>query len=212
MIATSVFEFVMTLVERSNAGPLGNSERGEANPGRTTPLKAVHTVDYDVLKHLCFTFAPKKMDGSTALSIYREEKARALQERRISHAQLMTEAKEAFAKMLADAQLARKGGRPRNNPNAPSPAAAAAQAKAQMVVAAPAKKTAPPAKAIPVKTLKAKPSAAKKPAAAKKPRVVAKRAHPVRVKLASSSRKSAKKAAPARAKKPAARSKSAKKR
>jgi len=32
------------------------------------------------------------MDGSTALSIYRAEKARALQERRISHAQLMTEA------------------------------------------------------------------------------------------------------------------------
>jgi hypothetical protein len=211
MIATSVFEFVMTPVERSNAGPLGNSERVEVNPGRTTPLKAVHTVDYDVLKHLCFTFAPKKMDGSTALSIYREEKARALQERRISHAQLMTEAKEAFAKMLADAQLARKGGRPRNNPNAPSAAAAAAQAKAQVVVAAPAKKAAPPAKASPVKTLKAKP-APKKASGAKKPRVVAKRAHPVRVKLASSTRKSAKKTAPARAKKPAARSKSAKKR
>jgi len=65
------------------------------------------------------------MDGSTALSIYRAEKARALQERRISHAQLMTEAKEAFAKMLADAQLARKGGRPRNNPNAPAATATA---------------------------------------------------------------------------------------
>lgn len=203
----------MTPFERSNAGPLGNSEEVEANPSRTTPLKAVHTVDYEVLKHLCFTFAPKKMDGSTALSIYREEKARALQERRISHAQLMTEAKEAFAKMLADAQLARKGGRPRNNPNAPSPAAAAAaaQARAQVVVAAPAKKAAVAAKASPAKTLKAKPASAKK-AGAKKPRVVAKRAHPVRVKLASSSRKSAKKTAPARAKKPSARSKSAKKR
>jgi hypothetical protein len=44
------------------------------------------------------------MDGSTALSIYREEKARAMQERRISHAHLMAEAKEAFAKILADAQ------------------------------------------------------------------------------------------------------------
>ena len=64
------------------------------------------------------------MDGSTALSIYREEKARALQERRISHAQLMAEAKEAFAKMLADAQLARKGGRPKSNPNAPNASAA----------------------------------------------------------------------------------------
>ena len=60
------------------------------------------------------------MDGSTALSIYRDEKARALQERRISHAQLMAEAKEAFAKMLADAQLARKGGRPKSNPSAPA--------------------------------------------------------------------------------------------
>ena len=70
------------------------------------------------------------MDGSTALSIYRAEKARALQERRISHAQLMTEAKEAFAKMLADAQLARKGGRPRNNPNAPATVAAAAASSA----------------------------------------------------------------------------------
>ena len=212
MIATSVFEFVMALVERSNAGPLGNWEGIGPNPSRTTPLKAVHTVDYEVLKHLCFTFAPKKMDGSTALSIYREEKARALQERRISHAQLMTEAKEAFAKMLADAQLARKGGRPRNNPNAPSTAAAAAQAKAQVVVATPAKKAAPAAKASPVKTLKAKPASAKKASGAKNPRVVAKRAHPVRVKLASSTRKSAKKTAPARAKKPAARSKSAKKR
>src|SRR6185503_9533115 len=68
------------------------------------------------------------MDGTTAQAIYREEKARAMQERRISHAQLMAEAKEAFAKMLADAQLARKGGRPKSNPNAPG-AAAAAKAK-----------------------------------------------------------------------------------
>src|SRR5437667_9288807 len=96
------------------------------------------------------------MDGSTALSIYREEKARALHERRISHAQLMTEAKEAFAKMLADAQLARKGGRPKSNPGAPTtPAAAAAAAKAR-VVATPA----PPKKAAESspKTAKAKPA------------------------------------------------------
>src|SRR5882672_8651040 len=98
------------------------------------------------------------MDGSTALSIYREEKARALQERRISHAQLMTEAKEAFAKMLADAQLARKGGRPKNNPNAPNAAAsatAAAAAKAKLVPPVPDKKpvvVAVPAKAVPAKT------------------------------------------------------------
>ena len=84
-----------------------------------------------------------KMDGSTALSIYREEKARALQERRISHAQLMTEAKEAFAKMLADAQLARKGGRPKNNPGSPAAMAAAAALRAKAAAAA----AAPPAPA-----------------------------------------------------------------
>jgi hypothetical protein len=150
------------------------------------------------------------MDGSTALSIYREEKARALQERRISHAQLMTEAKEAFAKMLADAQLARKGGRPRNNPNAP-PAAAASQPKAAVAAPAPTKKAAP-VKAASTKVAKTKAAPAKKAAQSKKLRVVAKRAHPVRVKLASGSRKTAKKGAPARAKKPVARSKSAKKR
>jgi hypothetical protein len=76
------------------------------------------------------------MDGTTAQSLYREEKARALQERRISHAQLMAEAKEAFAKMLADAQLARKGGRPKSNPNAPS---AARTVSATTTTIAPAK-------------------------------------------------------------------------
>src|SRR5450759_214082 len=56
------------------------------------------------------------MDGSAAQSIYRLEKERAMLERRLSHTQLMAEAKEAFNKLLADAQLARKGGRPRTNP------------------------------------------------------------------------------------------------
>src|SRR5258708_2436896 len=116
------------------------------------------------------------MDGSTALSIYREEKARALQERRISHAQLMAEAKEAFAKMLADAQLARKGGRPRTNPQAAPAAASAAAAKAKPAVALPPKKAvavnvAPP-KGV---GLKAKAAPVKK-ASAKKLRLVAKRA------------------------------------
>src|SRR6516165_4139006 len=82
------------------------------------------------------------MDGSTALTIYREEKARALQERRISHAQLMAEAKEAFAKMLADAQLARKGGRPKSTPNAPAAAAVAPVVKAKVAPPAPEKRTA----------------------------------------------------------------------
>src|SRR5881392_2251524 len=93
------------------------------------------------------------MDGSSALSLYREEKARALQERRISHAQLMAEAKEAFAKMLADAQLARKGGRPKNNPNA-LPAASLAAAKPKAVAAVPVKKAVaekPKATALPAK-------------------------------------------------------------
>src|SRR5215831_1634199 len=86
---------------------------------------------------------PDKMDSSTALSIYRQEKERALAERRISHSQLMAEAKEAFAKMLADAQLARKGGRPRTNPlppgaikAAPAPAAAAPAKKPEVEKAA----------------------------------------------------------------------------
>src|SRR3954463_8941197 len=106
------------------------------------------------------------MDGSTAQSLYREEKARALQERRISHAQLMAEAKEAFAKMLADAQLARKGGRPKSNTNAPGAARpAVAGAPRPVFVAAPvAAKKAAPVKAAPVKA--APPKAVKKAAPA----------------------------------------------
>ena len=53
---------------------------------------------------------------------------------------------------------------------------------------------------------------AKKAAPAKKLRVVAKRAHPVRVKSAAPVKKGAKKTAPARAKRPIARSKSTKRR
>src|SRR4029078_5034539 len=83
------------------------------------------------------------MDGSAALTLYRQEKERALAERRISHSQLMAEAKEAFAKMLADAQLARKGGRPRTNPLPPGPVTpAAAAAAAPAAPAAAAKKPA----------------------------------------------------------------------
>src|SRR5581483_9509605 len=89
------------------------------------------------------------MDGATAQSLYREEKARALQERRISHAQLMAEAKEAFAKMLADAQLARKGGRPKSNPGAPGAAAKPAVAQAKPAAPAPAKKAVAVAKPAP---------------------------------------------------------------
>ena len=127
---------------------------------------------------------PEKMDSSTALSIYRQEKERALPERRISHSQLMAEAKEAFAKMLADAQLARKGGRPRTNPvqpgaakpATPTPAVAAApkkvegekpkakpatRAKAASAKKSPARKAAKPAR---VARSKAKAKAPKAPA------------------------------------------------
>src|SRR3954462_8564420 len=95
------------------------------------------------------------MDGSAAQSIYRLEKERAMQERRLSHSALMAEAKEAFAKLLADAQLARKGGRPRTNPlppgamNRPPVKPPVAAAPVAPVKAAPAKKAAasPAAKA-----------------------------------------------------------------
>ena len=83
------------------------------------------------------------MDATTALAIYRAEKDKALRERRVSHVQLMAEAQEAFRKMLADAQLARKGGRPKSNPGAPGAAAKAVPPKPVVVVAAPAKKAAP---------------------------------------------------------------------
>ncbi len=160
------------------------------------------------------------MDGSAALSLYRQEKERALQERRISHAQLMAEAKEAFAKMLADAQLARKGGRPKSNPGAApaaSAAAAAAAAKPKVVVAEAPVKKAVSAKVAEHKVepvvVKPKAAPAKKAGASKKVRVAAKRAQPARAKAAgTAAKKSVKKAAPARAARPAARRKTAKKR
>src|SRR5438270_1607290 len=127
------------------------------------------------------------MDGSTAQTLYREEKARAMQERRISHAQLMAEAKEAFAKMLADAQLARKGGRPKNNPNAPSAAQIAVAAKPKVVVAVPAKKAAPPV-AVPARAAKPKAAAGKK-AVSKKARVAAKPTRPARASVSARSPK-----------------------
>src|SRR3954470_16011734 len=100
------------------------------------------------------------MDGSAAQSIYRLEKERAMQERRLSHTQLMAEAKEAFNKLLADAQLARKGGRPRTNPLPPGaanrppvkpPAVVAVSAAVTVKVVKPAAAKA----ATPAKTVKA---------------------------------------------------------
>jgi hypothetical protein len=109
------------------------------------------------------------MDGSAAQSIYRLEKERAMQERRLSHTALMAEAKEAFNKLLADAQLARKGGRPRTNPLPPGVRPPVKPAAAPVVVAAvePEKKAAPvKAAAVPVrrKTDKGQSKAPAKPA------------------------------------------------
>lgn len=125
------------------------------------------------------------MDGSSAQSIYRAEKARAMQERRMSHAQLMAEAKEAFAKMLADAQLARKGGRPRTNPVPPAPVAAAPPpSKPGQVATGDAGK---PAR----QTTKSKAAPANKAASPKKVRIAAKRSAPSRSKPAKKTPKKA---------------------
>jgi hypothetical protein len=131
------------------------------------------------------------MDGSAAQAIYRAEKARAQQERRMSHAQLMAEAKEAFNKMLADAQLARKGGRPRTNPVPPAAAPSVAVPN-PVVAAAPAK---------PVRQVaKPKASSVKKAATSKKPqRVSSSRGALTRAKskvAAKSSKRVAKKPSP----------------
>ena len=147
---------------------------------------------------------PEKMDSSTALSIYRQEKERALAERRISHSQLMQEAKDAFAKMLADAQLARKGGRPRTNPLPPGAAVKAAPVPVVVPVKRPTpeKVEKPKARAVAPKRAPAKKGPARKAASAKtaKPAVHAK----TKVKGA--------KAVGARTTKPAARGKATKKR
>src|SRR5437868_3735402 len=106
------------------------------------------------------------MDGSAAQNIYRLEKERAMQERRLSHTALMTEAKGAVNKLLADAQLARKGGRPRTNPLPPGARPPVKPAAPAVVVAAPVA-TAPKAKAEPAKKVEAKAAAPARRAADK---------------------------------------------
>lgn len=91
------------------------------------------------------------MDATTALAIYRAEKDKALRERRVSHVQLMAEAQEAFRKMLADAQLARKGGRPKGSTNAASAAPAASVVTTQTVAVSTSKLVFKPTKAAPSK-------------------------------------------------------------
>jgi hypothetical protein len=92
------------------------------------------------------------MDATTALAIYRAEKDKALRERRVSHVQLMAEAQEAFRKMLADAQLARKGGRPKGSTNAASAAPPASVVSTQTVAVSTSKLVLKPTKATPAKT------------------------------------------------------------
>jgi hypothetical protein len=130
------------------------------------------------------------MDATTALAIYRAEKDKALRERRVSHVQLMAEAQEAFRKMLADAQLARKGGRPKGSTNSTPPAVTA-------VAAAP---VVPPGKLVLKKTKSAAPTK-----------------QPEKVTIAAAARapmakaeKAVKPARPSKASKPAAKSKPAK--
>ena len=91
------------------------------------------------------------MDATTALAIYRAEKDKALRERRVSHVQLMAEAQEAFRKMLADAQLARKGGRPKGSTNAASAAPAASVVTTQSVSVSTSKLVFKPTKPTPSK-------------------------------------------------------------
>jgi hypothetical protein len=131
------------------------------------------------------------MDATTALAIYRAEKDKALRERRVSHVQLMAEAQEAFRKMLADAQLARKGGRPKgstNAANAAPPAAVAEKAAApvpsklvlkttKMSPAKTAEKVTPVA--TPQPKAKAPAKAAAAVAVAAKPEKRAEKKHPV---------------------------------
>ena len=135
------------------------------------------------------------MDATTALAIYRAEKDKALRERRVSHVQLMAEAQEAFRKMLADAQLARKGGRPKGSTSAPAPSANAAAAPTPAGAKVAAKtKAAPSAKPAAVAKTAAQAGARRRP-----PAKSAKPSKAVKVsKAASSSRKVTKAISPKR--------------
>jgi len=107
------------------------------------------------------------MDATTALAIYRAEKDKALRERRVSHVQLMAEAQEAFRKMLADAQLARKGGRPKGSTNAASAAPAASVVTTQSVAVSTSKLVLKPTKAAPAKSPEKVTATAESPAKAR---------------------------------------------
>ena len=144
---------------------------------------------------------------SSPQAIYRAEKDKALRERRITHLQLMQEAQEAFRKMLADAQLARKGGRPKSA-NTPAAAAAAAKKKAaatksvsdavEVTITPTAVEAKPERPAVVAKPAPTPKRAAVKHAPSKKPAPVVAKRHAAPAK-ASASRAAAKRSEPAKA-------------
>ena len=54
--------------------------------------------------------------SETSRSTYRDEKAKAVRERALPHAEIMADAKRAFEQMIADGKAARHRGRPRKIP------------------------------------------------------------------------------------------------
>lgn len=155
------------------------------------------------------------MDATTALAIYRAEKDKALRERRVSHVQLMAEAQEAFRKMLADAQLARKGGRPKGSTNAsapstPAPAPTPAIIPGKLVLKKP--KLAAPSKGAEKVTVRAAVATPKPEKSAKPPQPVRAAKHATKAKPAKTAAGQVDKRARAKApRKAAARKGSAKK-
>ena len=207
------------------AGGPGRAIQAVSAPVRKRDLDYIYGSPVEIVEPLLTL----TMDATTALAIYRAEKDKALRERRVSHVQLMAEAQEAFRKMLADAQLARKGGRPKGSTNAAATpivvtatqAAAAVTGKLVLKttkVAAPAKKAekvTAVATTTTVKVAKAPKAEAAKLAAkpAKKKAAPAKAKSPTKAsakRVAASARKPASKKATAPRKQAAARERSAK--
>ena len=65
--------------------------------------------------HMMFRPSPGAL-SETSRSTYRDEKAKAVRERALPHAEIMADAKRAFEQMIADGKAARHRGRPRKIP------------------------------------------------------------------------------------------------
>ena len=65
--------------------------------------------------HMMFRPSPGAL-SETSRSTYRDEKAKAVRERALPHAEIMADAKRAFEQMIADGKAARHRGRPRKVP------------------------------------------------------------------------------------------------